>query len=168
MMDWSVVNVPIQQRASMRGSVFVRSQQEMFDDKARSESEYAAAWLRHKQIIDHGRHWGTCVPPPCCLFSPACSCQQGHCLRSSQSTPHHHPCFTLRCMHVQYACSSVHACAPREYGQDTHLTQRSGGAGWRIGAKSLERAADMEHGGSWRRFWPSSVSCGRSQCRLIV
>lgn len=58
MMDWSVVNVPIQQRASMRGSVFVRSQQEMFDDKARSESEYAAAWLRHKQIIDHGRHWG--------------------------------------------------------------------------------------------------------------
>jgi len=74
MMDWSVVNVPIQQRASMRGSVFVRSQQEMFDDKARSESEYAAAWLRHKQIIDHGRHWGMCVPPPVAcshLLAPA-------------------------------------------------------------------------------------------------
>ena len=92
MMHWSVVDVPIDQRASMRGSVFVRSQQEIFDDLARNEADYAAAWMQHKQIIDHGRNWGMCVPASIASAVP---------LSSAVCSP-----FTLvLCVHVQHICS---------------------------------------------------------------
>jgi hypothetical protein len=66
MMSWEVVNVPIRQRASMGGSIHVRSQQEIFDDLARNEAEYQAAWGQRTQMIDRGRRWGMCVLLMCC------------------------------------------------------------------------------------------------------
>jgi hypothetical protein len=63
MMSWEVVNVPIRQRASMGGSIYVRSQQEICDNLARNEAEYQAAWGQRTQIIDRARRWGMCVFP---------------------------------------------------------------------------------------------------------
>ena len=53
-MDWSLVDVPVLDRAHTKGSVFVRSQEEQSAWLARMEKEYGEAWHKHIQVKDVG------------------------------------------------------------------------------------------------------------------
>lgn len=124
MMSWEVVNVPIRQRASMGGSIYVRSQQEICDNLARNEAEYQAAWGQRTQIIDRARRWGMCVfPGP---LNAATIRMAGSATISSQS-------FACECLSISmyYVCRYV----PARTSQYKRASDVEVGTGWRIGAK---------------------------------
>ena len=105
MMSWEVVNVPIRQRASMGGSIHVRSQQEIFDDLARNEAEYQAAWGQRAQIINLGRRWGMCAfPGP---LHAATIRMAGSATISSQHVPHHVHVNACMYVRIMYVCMST-------------------------------------------------------------
>ena len=66
-MDFSMVDVPIFDRAGLRGSKYVRTQDEQNAWLTKMEHEYGEAWHKHKAVKDVG----ACVVCACvCLAEP--------------------------------------------------------------------------------------------------